>query len=137
MTYTGTRGWAASANFKVRTLRALRRRVADVRHEDSELYLYGRIETHLREGLAMDKAFTLSTREAGTATVYTGMTLAIGVVMWAFSGLKFQTDMGWLLAFLVLTNALAAITVLPAMAVITDLLVPRRAPAAWTVAPAS
>ena len=36
----------------------------------------------------------LSTREAGTATVYTGLTLAIGVVMWAFSGLKFQVDMG-------------------------------------------
>ncbi len=93
---------------------------------DYGLYLYERIETHLREGLAMDKAFALSMREEGTATVYTGLTLAIGVVMWAFSGLKFQADMGWLLAFLVLANALGAITVLPALAVILDLLVPRR-----------
>jgi predicted RND superfamily exporter protein len=93
---------------------------------DYGLYLYERIETHLREGLTMDDAFVSSMREEGAAVVYTALTLAIGVVMWAFSGLKFQADMGWLLAFLVFANAFAAITVLPALAVVLDLLVPRR-----------
>ncbi len=90
------------------------------------LYLYERIEAHLREGAAMDEAFALSMREEGAAIVYTALTLALGVGCWAFSGLKFQADMGWLLAFLVLANALAAVTVLPAMAVILDRILPRR-----------
>ncbi|MCE9523537.1 MAG: MMPL family transporter [Alphaproteobacteria bacterium] len=93
---------------------------------DYGLYLYERIEHHLREGLAMDEAFILSMREEGAAVVYTALTLAIGVGSWAFSGLKFQADMGWLLAFLVLTNALGAVTALPAMAVILDKVLPRR-----------
>jgi hypothetical protein len=90
------------------------------------LYLYERIELHLREGAPMEEAFALSLREEGAAIVYTALTLALGVGCWAFSGLKFQADMGWLLAFLVLANALAAVTVLPAMAVILDRVFPRR-----------
>ncbi len=90
------------------------------------LYLYERIEAHLTEGAPMDEAFALSMREEGAAIVYTALTLALGVGCWAFSGLKFQADMGWLLAFLVLANALAAVTVLPAMAVILDRVLPRR-----------
>lgn len=93
---------------------------------DYGLYLYERIETHLKEGAAMDDAFISAMREEGAAVVYTALTIAIGVGCWAFSGLKFQADMGWLLAFLVLANALGAVTVLPAMAVIIDLTVPRR-----------
>ena len=74
----------------------------------------------------MDDAFISAMREEGAAVVYTALTIAIGVGCWAFSALKFQADMGWLLAFLVLANALGAVTVLPAMAVIIDLIVPRQ-----------
>ena len=93
---------------------------------DYGLYLYERIETHLREGLAIDQAFIMAMREEGTAVVYTALTLALGVGCWAFSGLKFQADMGWLLAFLVLTNALGATTLLPALAVLLERVAPRR-----------
>ncbi len=93
---------------------------------DFGLYLYERIESHLREGLRMDEAFIASMREEGAAVVYTALTLAVGVGCWAFSGLKFQADMGWLLAFLILVNALGAVTVLPAMAVVLDLVIPRK-----------
>ena len=93
---------------------------------DFGLYLYERIEVHLREGMRMDEAFIAAMREEGAAIVYTALTLALGVGCWAFSGLKFQADMGWLLAFLILANALAATTVLPAMAVALDLILPRR-----------
>lgn len=93
---------------------------------DYGLYLYERIETHLTEGAPMDEAFISAMREEGAAVVYTALTLAIGVGCWAFSGLKFQADMGWLLAFLVLANALGAVTILPAMAVITDMVLPRK-----------
>jgi hypothetical protein len=38
------------------------------------------------------------------------------VATWAFSALKFQADMGILLAFMFLVNVLGAIFLLPAMA---------------------
>ena len=54
--------------------------------------------------------------ETGSAMVFTGLTLAIGVGTWMFSELKFQADMGVLLAFMFLVNMLGAIIVLPAIA---------------------
>jgi len=55
-------------------------------------------------------------KDTGTAIVFTGLTLAIGVSMWIFSDLKFQADMGLLLTFMFLVNMFAAIILLPAMA---------------------
>jgi predicted RND superfamily exporter protein len=79
----------------------------------------------LREGLAVGDAFARAMQEEGAAVVYTALTLALGVGCWVFSSLKFQADMGWLLAFLVLVNALGAVTVLPAIAVLLDRIAPR------------
>jgi len=46
----------------------------------------------------------------------TGLTLAIGVATWVFSPIKFQADMGLLLAFMFLWNMLGALILLPALA---------------------
>jgi len=48
--------------------------------------------------------------------VFTAVTMSIGVGTWAFSALKFQADMGILLAFMFLVNVLGAIFLLPALA---------------------
>ena len=48
--------------------------------------------------------------------MFTGLTLAIGVATWTFSPLKFQADMGLLLAFLFLMNMIGALVLLPALA---------------------
>ena len=64
----------------------------------------------------------------GNGVLFTGLTLATGVATWMFSPLKFQADMGLLLAFMFMLNMLMAITVLPALAVTLDTLIPRRAP---------
>ena len=61
------------------------------------------------------------------AVVFTGVTLAIGVSTWAFSPLKFQADMGLLLAFMFTTNMLMAVTVLPALAVVIEAMAPLHA----------
>ncbi|MCY1448537.1 hypothetical protein D9M71_652140 [compost metagenome] len=42
--------------------------------------------------------------------------MSIGVGTWAFSALKFQADMGVLLAFMFLVNVLGAIFLLPVLA---------------------
>jgi len=46
----------------------------------------------------------------------TGVTLAIGVITWVASPIKFQADMGLLLAFMFLWNMLGALILLPALA---------------------
>ena len=73
-------------------------------------------------------AFRRALTETGIATVFTALTLSVGVATWVFSPLKFQADMGLLLAFMFMLNMVMAITLLPALAVVLDLAIPRRGP---------
>jgi predicted RND superfamily exporter protein len=61
-------------------------------------------------------ALTSALRQTGSAVLFTGLTLAIGVSTWIFSQLKFQADMGILLTFMFLFNMLGALLLLPAIA---------------------
>jgi len=45
----------------------------------------------------------------------TGVTLGIAVATWVFSPIKFQADMGILLAFMFIWNMLGALILLPAL----------------------
>jgi predicted RND superfamily exporter protein len=83
---------------------------------DYGIYLYDRIETHLEEGKDLGTAFYEALNERGTAMVFTAVTMTIGVGTWAFSALKFQADMGLLLAFMFFLNMLGALFLLPALA---------------------
>ena len=47
--------------------------------------------------------------------MFTAITMGIGVGTWTLSALKFQADMGLLLAFMFLVNMLGAICLLPAL----------------------
>jgi uncharacterized protein len=47
--------------------------------------------------------------------VLTGITLGIAVATWAWSPIKFQADMGILLAFMFIWNMLGALILLPAL----------------------
>jgi predicted RND superfamily exporter protein len=98
---------------------------------DYAFYIYSRLQQHVRAGFDVTTSYRQALLETGNAVVFTGLTLALGVSTWAFSPLKFQADMGLLLAFMFLINMVMAATALPAVAVVLDLLVPRRrAPAA-------
>jgi len=83
---------------------------------DYGIYLYDRIEKHLEEGKGLATAFFEALNERGTAMVFTATTMTIGVATWAFSALKFQADMGILLAFMFFLNMLGALFLLPALA---------------------
>jgi predicted RND superfamily exporter protein len=61
----------------------------------------------------------------------TGITLAVGVATWAFSPIKFQADMGILLAFMFLLNMIGALVLVPALAYF---LFPHTAPASKATA---
>ncbi len=104
---------------------------------DYGIYLYDRIEIHLEEGKPLAIAFFEALKERGTAMVFTAVTMTLGVGTWAISALKFQADMGILLAFMFFLNMLGAIFLLPALAAF--LLKPHHpaAPAAAPTAPAA
>lgn len=83
---------------------------------DYGIYLFSRLTTALKRGDYFEDAMYAAYTQTGSAVVFTGLTLAIGVCTWMFSDLKFQADMGLLLAFMFLVNMLGAIILLPAMA---------------------
>ncbi|CDF85575.1 hypothetical protein PKB_4250 [Pseudomonas knackmussii B13] len=84
---------------------------------DYGVYLFERVQHELEDGRSLREAFYEALRQRGTAAVFTAVTMSIGVGTWAFSALKFQADMGVLLAFMFLVNVLGAIFLLPALAV--------------------
>jgi hypothetical protein len=95
---------------------------------DYALYIYSRLQRHLAHGLAIEAALQVALREVGIATIFTAITLAVGVATWMFSPLKFQADMGKLLAFMFLVNLAMAMTSLPALATLLARWFPHRGP---------
>ena len=83
---------------------------------DYGIYLYERIEHEMAEGQDLREAFYRAMCQRGTAAVFTAVTMSLGVCTWVFAPLKFQADMGVLLAFMFMVNVLGAIFLLPALA---------------------
>ena len=83
---------------------------------DYGIYLCSALLERLRDGKSLEDALCESFATMGTSVVFTGLALAIGVGTWAFSALKFQADMGVLLAFMFLFNMLGAMLLMPALA---------------------
>ena len=82
---------------------------------DYGIYIYNRLDIHLKEGYELREAYYRTLRLTGKAVIFTGFTLAAGVGTWAFSTLQFQADMGILLSFIFLANMVGAIVILPAL----------------------
>ena len=83
---------------------------------DYGIYIYSKMDTYLKRGLAVYEAYGKTLQTTGMAVGFTGITLAIGVGTWIFSPIKFQADMGLMLTFMFLWNMLGALTFLPALA---------------------
>ncbi|MEO8054125.1 MAG: MMPL family transporter [Acidobacteriota bacterium] len=83
---------------------------------DYGIYLYSRFREFYRGGDSLREAYFKTLEVTGNGVLFTGITLAVGVATWIFSPLKFQADMGLLLAFLFLMNMVGALVLLPALA---------------------
>ena len=83
---------------------------------DYGIYIYSRLESILKEGHSLRRAYEMTLDITGNGVILTGLTLGAGVATWIFSPLKFQADMGILLTFLFIVNMLGAIILLPALA---------------------
>jgi predicted RND superfamily exporter protein len=93
---------------------------------DYAFYIYNRLAYHLDAGRDVVPAVRTSLLEVGNAVVFTGITLAVGVATWAFSALRFQADMGLLLAFMFTLNMVMSVAALPSLAVVLHRAFPRR-----------
>ncbi len=83
---------------------------------DYALYILSVVMARMREGMTLSEAYYKALLFTGKVVMLTGVTLAIGVVTWVGSPIKFQADMGILLAFMFMWNMLGALVLLPALA---------------------
>lgn len=90
---------------------------------DYALYILSVTLARLKAGESLSEAYFGALLFTGKVVILTGVTLGVAVLTWAFSPIKFQADMGFLLAFMFIWNMLGALILLPALA--RFLLVPR------------
>lgn len=83
---------------------------------DYALYVMSIVLAQLRQGASLSQAYYRALLFTGKVVMLTGITLAIGVGTWIFSPIKFQADMGVLLAFMFVWNMVGALILLPALA---------------------
>lgn len=86
---------------------------------DYGIYIYSRFSKSMLSGLTLYQAYMDTLKITGRAVGFTGITLASGVLTWVMSPIKFQADMGLLLAFMFLLNMVGAIVLIPAVASLT------------------
>ncbi|OGA97615.1 MAG: RND transporter [Burkholderiales bacterium RIFCSPHIGHO2_12_FULL_69_20] len=82
---------------------------------DYALYLLSVQIAMQRRGASLSEAYRFSLDFTGRVVALVGLTMAAGVITWAWSPIKFQADMGILLAFMFLWNMLGALVLIPAL----------------------
>jgi predicted RND superfamily exporter protein len=82
---------------------------------DYALYLLSVQLAQQRAGIPLAQAYRNAVQFTGKVVALVGVTLAVGVVCWAASPIKFQADMGVLLAFMFLWNMVGALILIPAL----------------------
>jgi predicted RND superfamily exporter protein len=66
------------------------------------------------EGVPLDEAVDGATATTGKAIIFTASTMIVGAIFWWFSDLKFQAEMGFLLALLMAFNTFGGLVLVPA-----------------------
>ncbi|RJG23495.1 RND family transporter [Massilia cavernae] len=100
---------------------------------DYALYLLSVQLDNQRAGMPLREAYKNAVAFTGKVVALVGITLAGGVITWAWSPIKFQADMGILLTFMFLWNMVGALLLIPALSHV--LLVPRLRKPAVEAAP--
>ena len=83
---------------------------------DYAIYLLSVMLLALRSGKTLAEAYYRALLATGKVVMLIGVTLACAVSTWVFSPIKFQADMGVMLAFMFLWNMLATLILMPALA---------------------
>ncbi|MGH8806795.1 MAG: efflux RND transporter permease subunit, partial [Noviherbaspirillum sp.] len=84
---------------------------------DYAFYIVDGIKEELHRDGSGDlvKAITRSLNSAGRGVLITSSTLIVSVVLWSFSSLRFQAEMGLLMAIWLFISSVCALFLMPAM----------------------
>ncbi|HEX7936842.1 MAG TPA: MMPL family transporter [Paraburkholderia sp.] len=82
---------------------------------DYALYLLSVQLTLQRQGASLETAYREAVGFTGKVIALIGVTLAVSVITWAWSPIKFQADMGVLLTFMFIWNMVGALVLIPAL----------------------
>jgi predicted RND superfamily exporter protein len=83
---------------------------------DYALYLLTVYLGYYRLGHSPKEAYRASLVTTGKCVALVGISLTVAVATWIWSPIKFQADMGMLLAFMFLGNMIGALVILPSLA---------------------
>ena len=83
---------------------------------DYSLYLLTVFLVYQRRGMSVREAYSQSLAFTGKVVALIGVSLATAVATWAWSPIKFQANMGILLAFMFIWNMLGALVLVPSLA---------------------
>ncbi len=81
---------------------------------DYGIYHFSRMIDAYDEGRSLDEAIDYATATTGKAIIFTATTMVAGTIFWWFSDLKFQAEMGLLLALLMIFNTFGGLVIVPA-----------------------
>lgn len=81
---------------------------------DYGIYHFSRMIDLADEGVSLDEAVDGATATTGKAIIFTASTMVVGAIFWWFSDLKFQAEMGFLLALLMMFNTFGGLVLVPA-----------------------
>jgi predicted RND superfamily exporter protein len=81
---------------------------------DYGIYHFSRMIDLADEGVPLDEAVDGATATTGKAIIFTASTMVVGAIFWWFSDLKFQAEMGFLLALLMMFNTFGGLVLVPA-----------------------
>lgn len=87
---------------------------------DYSLYVVNGIKTEYESNGSIDKSIFRSLHSAGRGVLITGITMITGVMLWTLSDLRFQAEMGQLIALWLSVSVFAALFVMPALAYTTQ-----------------
>jgi hypothetical protein len=98
---------------------------------DYGIYHFSRMLDAFDEGRTIDEAVDYATATTGKAIIFTATTMVAGTIFWWFSDLKFQAEMGLLLALLMIFNTFGGLVIVPAWVKIIqpNFMTKRRVPA--------
>jgi predicted RND superfamily exporter protein len=91
---------------------------------DYSFYLFARLNHYLRQGYTLYDAYLQTLRETGNVAIFIALALTAGVGTWMFAPLRYQVEIGMLLAVMFIMNMLAAILVQPAIMAVANLIAP-------------
>lgn len=85
---------------------------------DYGLYLVSRMIEGYRTGISLPEAVRLAVATSGKSVTFTAITMILGTLLWTLSHLRFNSEMGLLLALWMGMSFLATVTLLPVMVVV-------------------